>query len=333
MWSSTSSSPKRSPSSVRARHSRLNMSAPWSARFFSSMPRKKLEHELAALEAALELETRDRQATTRHRRRHHVLEDAVHAPRLGTEIDADEDRRRDVERQRLVGGRRDRVPSPRPSLDAARRSSGSCARVLAQRRPLEGLVHDLAVVLVLVAVAQQQPVREDATHDRHPRLARREDLRRDRAAPAGSRRGRTGSPCAPAASPASPRCRSARACAGAATSMSTRPWFCSSVSSMSESVERGTSRSAPGAPSRTSRLEWSDAVIGCLRGGCSVPVARRLASSGIVNATRRRNAVIQSLPFGRSGHASTRLIFGAAALWRASQQEPTARSKSCSPPA
>jgi len=30
--------------------------------------------------------------------------------------------------------------------------------------------------------------------------------------------------------------------------------------------------------------------------------------------------MIQSLPFGRSGHVSTRLIFGAAALWRASQQ-------------
>ena len=31
--------------------------------------------------------------------------------------------------------------------------------------------------------------------------------------------------------------------------------------------------------------------------------------------------MIQTLPFGRSGHASTRLIFGAAALWRAPQQE------------
>jgi len=31
--------------------------------------------------------------------------------------------------------------------------------------------------------------------------------------------------------------------------------------------------------------------------------------------------VLQTLPFGRSGHPSTRLIFGAAALWRASQQE------------
>ena len=31
--------------------------------------------------------------------------------------------------------------------------------------------------------------------------------------------------------------------------------------------------------------------------------------------------MIETLPFGRSGHPSTRLIFGAAALWRASQQE------------
>jgi aryl-alcohol dehydrogenase-like predicted oxidoreductase len=31
--------------------------------------------------------------------------------------------------------------------------------------------------------------------------------------------------------------------------------------------------------------------------------------------------VIPTLPFGRSGHASTRLVFGAAALWRASQEE------------
>lgn len=31
--------------------------------------------------------------------------------------------------------------------------------------------------------------------------------------------------------------------------------------------------------------------------------------------------MIETLPFGRSGHASTRLIFGAAALWRTSQEE------------
>jgi aryl-alcohol dehydrogenase-like predicted oxidoreductase len=31
--------------------------------------------------------------------------------------------------------------------------------------------------------------------------------------------------------------------------------------------------------------------------------------------------MIETLPFGRSGHASSRLIFGAAALWRASQDE------------
>ncbi len=31
--------------------------------------------------------------------------------------------------------------------------------------------------------------------------------------------------------------------------------------------------------------------------------------------------MIQTLPFGRSGHPSTRLIFGAAALWRASQRD------------
>ena len=31
--------------------------------------------------------------------------------------------------------------------------------------------------------------------------------------------------------------------------------------------------------------------------------------------------MMEALPFGRSGHASSRLIFGAAALWRASQDE------------
>ena len=31
--------------------------------------------------------------------------------------------------------------------------------------------------------------------------------------------------------------------------------------------------------------------------------------------------MIPTLPFGRTGHASTRLVFGAAALWRASQEE------------
>ena len=31
--------------------------------------------------------------------------------------------------------------------------------------------------------------------------------------------------------------------------------------------------------------------------------------------------MIGSLPFGRTGHQSTRILFGAAALWRATQEE------------
>ena len=220
MWSRTPRRRGARPLRSAARHRRLNMSGPSRrACFFSSMPRKKLEHELAPARPRWNSRPGMRQADARHRRRHHVLEGAVHAARRRAEVDADEDRRRHVERELLVGA------EGRAAGQRAAPSSARCARdhrvhalgVVAQRRPREGLVHDLAVVLVVGAVPQQQAVREDAPHDLRPGLLRARRSDRDRAARRGSRRGRTGSPCGRRRPAASPRRRGART-AGAAAS-------------------------------------------------------------------------------------------------------------------
>ena len=108
-----------------------------------------------------------RQAQARHRGGNQVLEDAVHRRRLGAELDADEDRRGDVEGQLLEGAEgQEAVAAAAPAREPARDHRVHALEVLAQRRARERLVHDLAVLLVLVAVAQQQAVGEDAAHDR-----------------------------------------------------------------------------------------------------------------------------------------------------------------------
>jgi aryl-alcohol dehydrogenase-like predicted oxidoreductase len=56
--------------------------------------------------------------------------------------------------------------------------------------------------------------------------------------------------------------------------------------------------------------------------GPSGEVSDRNSSGALrVSSAGEEAPVIPTLPFGRSGHASTRFVFGAAALWRASQAE------------
>ena len=124
-----------------------------------------------------------------------------------------------VEGQLLVGGeRRAASRSPlAPRLEVRLDHRVHARGVGAQRGPREGRVHDLAVVLVVVAVPQQQAVREDAAHDHVPGLLGGEDAVRGRAARSGWRRVRRGSPCGRRRPSASPRRRAARG-AGAAGS-------------------------------------------------------------------------------------------------------------------
>ena len=143
---------------------------------FGNPAREVVDHELTADEAAVELEAGDAQADARHRRSDQVLEDVVHLRRLRPELDADEDRRRDVERQHLERSERmERRRLSAPYGLAALDHGVHALEVLAERRARERLVHDLAMLLVLVAVAQEQAVGEDPAHDHHPRLPGGED--------------------------------------------------------------------------------------------------------------------------------------------------------------
>ncbi len=137
---------------------------------------EEVDHEAARLQAALELDTGDRQADLRHARRDQILEGAVHPLRLRSELGADEDARRHRQGELLDGGEHEKPPALAvPVGDAGGDHRVHALGVAAQGGAGERRVHDLAVDLVLVAVHQQQAVREDAAHDGHPRLARRED--------------------------------------------------------------------------------------------------------------------------------------------------------------
>jgi len=105
----------------------------------------------------------------RHRSRHRRLEGRVQALRLRAEIDAEKDRARQSERQRLEGGvGEERAPLPVPAVDRRPDLARHAGDVLAQRRVVEGDLDDAPVVAVVGAVAQQESVGEDAPHDEVP---------------------------------------------------------------------------------------------------------------------------------------------------------------------
>jgi hypothetical protein len=137
---------------------------------------EEADEPLAPDEPAVELEPRNAQADARHRGGDHVLERPVHLLRAGPELDAHEDRRGDVEREPLVRAERlDLAAVRRPVAEAPLDHRSHALGVVADRRPRERAVHDLPVVLVVVAVPEQEAVREDPAHDRVPRLLRGED--------------------------------------------------------------------------------------------------------------------------------------------------------------
>jgi hypothetical protein len=132
-----------------------------------------VDHELAPLQTSVKLEAGNRKTHAGHRSRNQIFEDAVHARRFRTEIDADEDRRGDIEGQLLERAEgQEAAAAVAPTLEPARDHWVHALEVLPQRRADEGRLHDLAVLLVLLAVAQQQAVGEDAPHDRRPWLSR-----------------------------------------------------------------------------------------------------------------------------------------------------------------
>jgi hypothetical protein len=132
-------------------------------------PPEEVHHELAPPESPVELEPGNPQPDDRHRGRHRCFERRVQALRLRPEIDAEKDRAREIERQRLERGiGEERAALPVPAVDHRPDLGRHAGNVLAQRRVVERDLHDAPVMAMVGAVAQQESVGEDAPHDEVP---------------------------------------------------------------------------------------------------------------------------------------------------------------------
>ena len=105
-----------------------------------------------------------------------MLEGRFHLFGHRAELGTDEDAGGHVERQSLDRRKDlDRSVFAIPTFDAAYDHRVHLGRVVTQDRTLESRMHDSTVHLVLFTVHEQQSVGEDASHDRHPRPAGREE--------------------------------------------------------------------------------------------------------------------------------------------------------------